>query len=85
MKPILLMATLLAATACVSAREFDLDKAYSKCESIKTVTIRDRCIADAIADAGRERLEQSDAVTRQEEEAEQREINRVIAGAPQDG
>ena len=55
MKTLLALSLLLVATACVSNQEFDRDRAYAKCESISDKSSRDRCIADAIKRAERER------------------------------
>ena len=42
---------------------------------------RNRCIADAIQDAERDRHEQAKKLERYEENAEKRELGREIAGA----
>lgn len=74
--PLIMMMT----AACVTNTEFDRDQAYSKCESISQKTSRDRCIADAISKAERER-DRDDAVDQQrQDDAERRELGREIAG-----
>lgn len=70
--------------ACVTGAEYDQEKAYARCEKMPVVTYRDKCYAEAIADAQHERNEIAKDIQRQNDEAEQRELNRVIAGAEQD-
>ncbi len=75
---------LLLAGACVSNAEFDRDQAYTKCEAISDKSSRDRCIADTIQKAERERAGDQARREQHEENAERRELGRVIAGADQD-
>lgn len=84
MKYLLAATSLGLLTGCISASKFDAERAFNKCESIKIPTSRDRCIAEAVSEA--ERIRQRQAQDQQEriEEAEARELNRVIAGAEQD-
>lgn len=70
--------------ACVTAREFDEERAYARCDGMKVSTSRDRCIAAALEDAKRERQAQSEDMKQREKEAEQRELDRVIAGQGND-
>ena len=70
----------LVVSACVTNKEFDRDQAYSKCESISQTTSRDRCIADAIAQAERERAREDAKDQQREDDAERRELGREIAG-----
>ncbi len=70
----------LALSGCVTNAEFDRDRAYAKCESIAQTTSRDRCIADAIAQAERERAREDAKDQQREEDAEKRELGREIAG-----
>ena len=70
-----------ALSACVTHTEFDRDRAYSKCDSISQKTSRDRCIADAIAQFERERSREDAKDQQREDDAEQRELGREIAGA----
>lgn len=81
--PIALTA-LLVLVGCVSAAEYDTGNAYAKCDAIKVPTSRDRCIAEAIAQSERERQREAQAQQERIEEAEARELNRVIAGAEKD-
>ena len=82
MKPLLALAAALGVlTACVSNTEFDRDRAYSKCESISDESSRNRCIADAIQDAERERHKDAARLEQLEDNAEHRELGREIAGA----
>lgn len=67
-------------SGCVTNTEFDRDRAYSKCESISQTTSRDRCIADAIAQAERERAREDAKDEQRQEDAEKRELGREIAG-----
>ncbi len=81
MKFALILPVILAATAaCVTNAEFDRDHAYSKCESISQKTSRDRCIADAIAQAERERAREDAKDQQSQDDAERRELGREIAG-----
>jgi len=72
---------MFAAAACVTTTEYDRDQAYSKCDSISQKTSRDRCIADAISQAERERARDGAADQQREDDAEKRELGREIAGA----
>lgn len=80
MKTLIAVTALMLTTGCVTAREFDEDRAYARCDSMKVATSRDRCIAAALEDAKRERQAQSEDMKQREKEAEQRELDRVIAG-----
>ena len=84
MKTLLALSLLLVATACVSNQEFDRDRAYAKCESISDKSSRNRCIADAIKRAERERARDNERLAQFEEDAERRELGREIAGAKKD-
>ncbi|MEL6665015.1 MAG: hypothetical protein AAFQ24_02690 [Pseudomonadota bacterium] len=81
MKTALALSLMLVATACVSNTEFDRDRAYAKCESISDKSSRDRCIADAISQAERERARDNERLAQSHEDAERRELGREIAGA----
>ena len=81
MKPLLILAAAGLITACVSSTEYDRDRAYTQCDSISDASSKNRCIADAIQEAERDRHEQAQDVERRESEAEQRELEREIAGA----
>ena len=81
MKPILMIAALGLMTACVSNTEYDRDRAYTKCDSISDESSRNRCIADAIQDAERDRHQDAQRVEQLENNAERREPGREIAGA----
>ncbi|MEM9571488.1 MAG: hypothetical protein AAF996_08480 [Pseudomonadota bacterium] len=81
MKPILMIAALGLMTACVSNTEYDRDRAYAKCDSISDESSRNRCIADAIQDAERDRHQDAQRVEQFEDNAERRELGREIAGA----
>ncbi|MBR9835412.1 MAG: hypothetical protein GYB42_09515 [Alphaproteobacteria bacterium] len=70
--------------SCITSEKFDLDRAYARCETIKTVTVRDRCIADAVAESERRRQIEAQRDVQREADAEARELGRVIAGAEQD-
>ena len=83
MKTVLALSLMVAATACVSNTEFDRDRAYSKCESISDKSSRDRCIADTIKRAERERERDNERIAQSNEDAERRELGREIAGAEQ--
>lgn len=78
---LILIAAASIASGCVSNTEYDRDRAYAKCDSISDASSRNRCIADAIQDAERERHEQAQKLERYEENAEKRELGREIAGA----
>ena len=84
MKWMLLAASLVVLSGCVSNAAFDRDKAYSKCESISDKSSRDRCIAAAIQASERQRNDWAEEQARRNEEADARELDRVIAGAEQD-
>jgi len=84
MKPLLILAAAGLITACVSSTEYDRDRAYSQCDSISDASSKNRCIADAIQEAERDRHEQAQDVERRESDAEQRELQREIAGARKD-
>ena len=71
----------LALAGCITNTEFDRDRAYAKCESITQTTSRDRCIADAIAQAERERARDDAKDQQRQDDAERRELGREIAGA----
>ncbi|NQY13724.1 MAG: hypothetical protein HRT81_07705 [Henriciella sp.] len=81
MKPLFIIAALGLITACVSNTEYDRDRAYAKCDSISDESSRNRCIADAIQDAERERHRDAERIEQLEENAERRELGREIAGA----
>ena len=82
MKIILVLPLIIfSTTACVSNSEYDRDRAYTKCESISQTTSRDRCIADAISQAERERTREDAKDQQREDDAERRELGREIAGA----
>lgn len=71
----------LVLAGCITNTEFDRDRAYAKCESITQTTSRDRCIADAIAQAERERARDDAKDQQRQDDAERRELGREIAGA----
>ena len=81
MKPLLILDAGGLITACVSSTEYDRDRAYTKCDSISDASSKNRCIADAIQEAERDRQEQAQDVERRESDAERRELEREIAGA----
>lgn len=81
MKYFILFAAVGLMTACVSTTEYDRDRAYSKCDSISDESSKNRCIADAIQDAERDRHDYAEDVERREDDAERRELGREIAGA----
>lgn len=81
MKPIFALAAFGLLAACVSNTEFDRDRAYAKCESISDESSRNRCIADAIQDAERNRHKDAQRLEQFEDDAERRELGREIAGA----
>lgn len=81
MKTVLALSLMVVAAACVSNSEFDRDRAYAKCESISDKSSRDRCIADAIKRAERERERDNDRLAQSHDDAERRELGREIAGA----
>lgn len=80
----LALSALLILPACVSAREYNAERAYARCDNIKVKTSRDKCIAAAIEEAQRERESQAADMRQREDDAEKRELGRVIAGAEQD-
>lgn len=84
MKYVLALSLTLVAAACVSNTEFDRDQAYTKCESISDKSSRDRCIADVIREAERERGRDNARLEQQQADAERRELGREIAGAEKD-
>lgn len=84
MKTALALIVMMIPAACISSTEFDKDQAYSQCSSIPEPSRRDRCIADAIQRAERERHEQTERDKELDEAAERRAIGREIAGAGQD-
>ncbi|MEL7031133.1 MAG: hypothetical protein AAGL97_14960 [Pseudomonadota bacterium] len=84
MKPLFALAVIGLLTACVSNTEFDRDRAYSKCDGISDESSRNRCIADAIQDAERDRHKDAQRLEQFEENAERRELGREIAGAEDD-
>ncbi len=81
MKTLLSLSVLVLAAGCVSNAEFDRDQAYSKCESISDKSSRDRCIADVIKQAERERAGDNQRLSQTHEDAERRALGREIAGA----
>lgn len=81
MKSLLALSLLALAAGCVSTAEFDRDQAYAKCNSISNKSSRDRCIADAISRAERERHKTNERIEQSNEDAERRELGREIAGA----
>lgn len=81
MKSLCLVPLLLLAGACVTAAESDLDRAYSKCDSISDASSKNRCIADAIQKAQRDRADDAERLEQLDENAERRELGREIAGA----
>ncbi|MEM9053937.1 MAG: hypothetical protein AAGB16_01315 [Pseudomonadota bacterium] len=84
MKSLLAISLLMMVGACVTNAEFDHDRAYTKCESISDKSSRDRCIADVIREAERERANDAARIEQLEENAERRELGREIAGAEKD-
>ncbi|MEO0607989.1 MAG: hypothetical protein AAFY82_07140 [Pseudomonadota bacterium] len=84
MKSLLLLSGLILAAGCVSNAEFDRDQAYTKCESISDKSSRDRCIADVIREAERERAGDNQRLAQTHEDAERRALGREIAGASED-
>lgn len=84
MKSLLLLPLLLLAGACVTAGESDLDRAYSKCGSISDASSKNRCIADAIQQAERERANEAARLEQHDADAERRELGRELAGARED-
>ncbi|MEE9381019.1 MAG: hypothetical protein V3V03_06415 [Hyphomonadaceae bacterium] len=79
-----ILSVAIMTTGCITAAEHDRGDAFAKCDSIKVVTSRDRCISKAINEAERNRQDQAREMQEGIEEAEQRELNRVIAGAEKD-
>jgi 2-phosphoglycerate kinase len=84
MKYLLVLAMVGTLGACVSTAEFDRDQAYSRCDKISDPSSRNRCIADAIQKAERERVYDSERQKQHEDDAERRELGREIAGAEKD-
>lgn len=84
MKILFVVPLLLLAAACVSNAESDLDRAYSKCDSISDASSKNRCIADAIQKAQRERADEAAELEQRDADAERRELGREIAGARED-
>jgi hypothetical protein len=80
MKIVIAITALMLSTGCVTASKFDADRAYAKCDGMKVSTSRDKCMAAALQQADRERRAQSEDMRQREKEAEQRELDRVIAG-----
>ncbi|MCR9270521.1 MAG: hypothetical protein ACX94B_07445 [Henriciella sp.] len=81
MKTLMTLTLLIGLGACVSSTEFDRDRAYAKCESISDKSSRDRCIADAITQAERERDRDNERLEEFQDNADRRELGREIAGA----
>lgn len=81
MKSIVTIALLGLLAGCVSSAEYDRDQAYSRCDSISDESSRNRCIADAIRQAERDRIDDAARQKQHEDNAERREIGREIAGA----
>ena len=81
MKSLLALSVLLIPAGCVSTAEYARDQAYSQGESITDESSRNRCIADAIQQAERERARDNERLKEQHENAERRELGREIAGA----
>ncbi|MEL6858735.1 MAG: hypothetical protein AAFO74_10130 [Pseudomonadota bacterium] len=71
-------------SGCVSTASNDRERAYSQCSGISDKASRNVCLADAIQDAERDRLEQAARQAQQDENAERRELGREIAGAEKD-
>ncbi|MDJ0921473.1 MAG: hypothetical protein QNI84_10110 [Henriciella sp.] len=84
MKQISLLVVVLALTGCVSAREVDSGNAFDQCRSIADKNFRDRCIAEALQDAERDRRAADEDRQQDVEDAERRELNRFIGGVEQD-
>ncbi|MEO1553932.1 MAG: hypothetical protein AAFR82_08340 [Pseudomonadota bacterium] len=84
MKPLFTLFAIGLLTACVSNTEYDRDRAYTKCESISDESSRNRCIADAIQEAERDRHNDAQRLEQFEDNAERRELGREIAGAEDD-
>ena len=84
MKSLLALPVIFMIGACVTNTEFDRDRAYTKCEAISDKSSRDRCIADVIEKAERERANDAERIEQLEENAERRELGREIAGAEKD-
>jgi len=80
-----ILSTAFMTTGCTTAAQNDRANAFTKCDSIKTVTSRDRCISKAFNEAERARQDQASEMQDDIDEAEQRELDRVIAGAEKDG
>lgn len=84
MKTLLSLSLVLMLGACVTTAEHDLDRAYAKCASNVNKTSRDRCISEAILESEREREREARELEENIQEAEQRELDREIAGARKD-
>lgn len=84
MKSLCLAPLFLLAAACVTTAESDLDRAYSKCDSISDASSKNRCIADAVQKAQRERANEAADLAQSDADAERRELGREIAGARED-
>ncbi len=84
MKPLLFLALTFTLSGCISAAEYDQDKAYTACRDNPVKTSRDRCIARGLRDAERHRQQQAEEAQKDAQEADQRQIDRVIAGAEED-
>jgi len=84
MKIFFAVSTVLVLAACVTNTEFDRDRAYSKCEAISDKSSRNRCIADAIKQAERERGRDNERLEQTHVDEERRELGREIAGAEKD-
>ncbi len=84
-RPLLLAPLFLSLTfalpGCITAAEHDREQAYTDCRKNPVKTSRDRCIARSLQNAERDRQQQVEEAEKDIEEAEQRELNRVIAGA----
>ena len=79
-----ILSAAIMTTGCITAAEHDRGDAFAKCDSIKTVTSRDRCISKAINEAERDRQDQAREMQEDIEEAEARKLDRIIAGAEKD-
>ncbi len=75
------LATIGVLSACVSTASNDREQAYAECRGISDNASRNVCLADAIQNAERDRLEQTARQAQQDENAERRELGREIAGA----
>ena len=74
MKYLFACAAILVCAACVSTTEFDRDQAYTKCEAISDKSSRDRCIADVIRRAERERAGDNERLAQSHDDAERRAL-----------